>query len=123
MIGRGHGNLPTSNYNPPSSDCGCVVAVSVLGKIQVIQQSAEPGRSGVLRKRTDKSCVGFLGKTSQQIIKVKFDLPYLNQHTHSTIITPNYIFKVKFDLPYLNQHTHTVIVTPYYIFNLLNQII
>ena len=33
------------------------------------------------------------------------------------------IIKVKFDLPYLNQHTHTVIVTPYYIFNLLNQII
>ena len=98
MIGRGHGNLPTSDYNPHSSDCGCVVAVSVLGKIQVIRQFAEPGRSGVLRKRTDKSCVGFLGKTSQQI-------------------------KVKFDLPYLNQHTHTVIVTPYYIFNLLNQII
>ena len=45
-------------------------------------------------------CIGSLGKTSQQI-------------------------KVKFDLPYLNQHTHIAIVTPYwdYIFNLLNQII
>ena len=63
-----------------------------------------------------------LGKISQQI-KVKFDLPYLNQHTHNAIVTPNYIFKVKFDLPYLNHHNHTAIITSDYVLNLLNQII
>ena len=58
--------------NPSLSDCDCVVLVSVLDKVR---QSAKRG------------VLGPWGKTSQQI-KVKFDLPYLNQHTHIAIVTP-----------------------------------
>ena len=60
-------------------------------------------------------------KTRYISVKMIFlTLPYLNQNTcHSK----DYIFKVNVDLPYLNQHTHTVIVTRGYIFNLLNLII
>ena len=41
--------------NSPPSDCGCVVVVNVLGKVQVVRQSAKRGHHGMLGKIVDKS--------------------------------------------------------------------
>ena len=58
MTGHRQGNPPISDCNSSSSNCGCVVVVSVLGKVRVIRQSAKRGCCGVLGKIAGKSCFG-----------------------------------------------------------------
>ncbi|RVX02940.1 BTB/POZ domain-containing protein [Vitis vinifera] len=63
--------------NPPPSDCGCVVVVNVLGKVQVVRQSAKRGHHGMLGKIADNRV---LRKTSQQIKVILLDVIALEVH-------------------------------------------